>query len=122
MNEISCTILGNTPSKSNLYKIVYVNGRATLAKTKALKEYENMFFIQVPPRFRGLMINQYFEFSMDVFYPSQRADLDNSLKVVLDCLQQARVIKNDNKCTRIVLNKALDKQNPRTEFSIKLAQ
>jgi Holliday junction resolvase RusA-like endonuclease len=92
---------------------------SSLAKTKALKQYEKDFYIQLPPQLRGLDINTYFEFEIDVFYPSQRADLDNSLKVVLDCLQHSKTIRNDNKCVRIVANKALDKINPRIEFKIK---
>jgi Holliday junction resolvase RusA-like endonuclease len=120
---IEATIYGNTPSKSNCYKIITV-GRgekkhSSLAKTKALKQYEKDFYIQLPPQLRGLDINTYFEFEIDVFYPSQRADLDNSLKVVLDCLQHSKTIRNDNKCIRIVANKALDKINPRIEFKIK---
>jgi twinkle protein len=54
----------------------------------------------------------------DVFYDSRRPDLDNSLKVVLDCLQKAKVIKNDNKAMEILARKHLDKINPRIEFSI----
>jgi Holliday junction resolvase RusA-like endonuclease len=117
------TIYGNTPSKSNCYKIITVGkgikAHSSLAKTKALKDYENNFYIQLHPDLRGIDINTYFEFEIDVFYPSQRADLDNSLKVVLDCLQKTETIRNDNKCVRIVANKALDKINPRIEFKIK---
>lgn len=113
------TITGNTPSKSNCYKIITLGRSASLAKTKALKEYEDNFFIQLPPSLRNLDISGYFEFEIDVFYPSQRADLDNSLKVVLDCLQKTKTIRNDNKCVRIVANKALDKDKPRIEFKIK---
>lgn len=112
-------IFGKTPSKSNCYRIIKINGHGSLCKTKGLKQYEKDFFIQIPPKYRGLDITDYFEFEIDVFYPSQRADLDNSLKVVLDCLQKAKVIRNDNKCVRIVANKALDKVNPRIEFIIK---
>ena len=59
-----------------------------------------------------------FKFVIDVYYDSRRPDLDNSLKVVLDCLQKANAIKNDNKTMEIVARKHLDKLNPRIEFSI----
>jgi len=107
-------ILGNTPSKSNCYRI----GGKFLYKTASLKKYENDFYIQLPAKWRNKMIEGYFEFYMDVYYPSQRADLDNSLKVVLDCLQHTKTIKNDNKCIKIVAQKFLDKTNPRIEFNI----
>jgi len=115
---IQATIKGNTPSKSNCYMIIKRGGHGSLAKTKRLKEYEESFYIQLPPKLRGLDISGYFEFEIDVFYPSQRADLDNSLKIVLDCLQKTKTIRNDNRCIRIVANKALDKNDPRIEFKI----
>lgn len=121
---IAAIIMGNTPSKSNCYRIITLNNKATgksyssLGKTKAMTDYEDQFFIQLPPKLRNLNIKGYFEFQMDVFYPSQRADLDNSLKIVLDCLQKTKTIANDNKCIRLVVNKALDKTNPRIEFKI----
>jgi Holliday junction resolvase RusA-like endonuclease len=111
------TILGNCPSKSNCYKIIAINGRGSLAKAAALKEYENKFYIQCN-HYRNANITGYFELYIDVFYQSERSDLDNSLKIVLDCLQQCKAIKNDNKCTKIVARKFLDKNNPRVEFEL----
>lgn len=112
------TILGNTPSKSNSYKIVSFNGHASLAKTKALKEYEDKFYIQCS-KYRNALLNGYFELHVKVYYPSERSDLDNSLKIILDCLQhKCKAIKNDNRCVKIVAEKFLDKNNPRIEFSL----
>jgi len=64
------------------------------------------------------LIETEFKFIIDVYYDSRRPDLDNALKVVLDCLQKAGAIKNDNKCIEIVAEKNLDKENPRIIFSI----
>ena len=111
------TILGNTPSKSNSYKVVSINGHASLAKTRALKEYENKFYIQCD-KYRNADIAGYFELYLKVFYPSERSDLDNSLKIILDCLQKVRAVRNDNKCVKITAEKFLDKERPRIEFSI----
>lgn len=110
-------IYGNVPSKSNCYKIITLNGHGSLAKTKALKQYENDFYIQCN-QYRNKNIDNYFELHLDVYYPSQRSDLDNSLKVILDCLQKVKAIANDNKCVLIKAAKFLDKTNPRVEFSI----
>jgi Holliday junction resolvase RusA-like endonuclease len=123
---IKGVVYGNTPSKSNCYRIITVKGKngkthGSLAKTSALKKYEDNFYMQVG-RSRGAMIEDFFEFEIDVYYPSNRADLDNSLKVVLDCLQKAKVIKNDNKCTKIIARKFIDKKDPRIEFKITLAK
>lgn len=108
------TIFGNTPSKSNCYMVIHKG----MIKTKALRAYEDSFFIQCN-QYRNRNIEGYFEIYVDVFYPSQRADLDNSLKVILDCLQKVKAITNDNKCVKIVAQKFLDKVSPRIEFELK---
>lgn len=111
------TIFGNPPSKSNCYRIVTFNGHASLAKTPLLKQYEAQFYIQCN-HYRNKMIEGYFELHIDVYYPTQKSDLDNSLKGTLDCLQHVKAFKNDNKLVKIVANKYLDKLNPRVEFTI----
>lgn len=111
------TIIGNVPSKSNCYKIITLNGHGSLAKTKALKQYEESFLWQCG-EYRNANISTMFEFNVRVFYPSKRSDLDNSLKVCLDMLQKAKAITNDNLCAKIVAEKFIDKANPRIEFSI----
>jgi Holliday junction resolvase RusA-like endonuclease len=118
-------ILGTVPSKSNGYKIITFKSKtgkshASLAKTQVLKKYEESFFIQCN-NYRNANIDGYFEFELDVYYPNQRSDLDGCLKVILDCLQKIKAFANDNKCTRLVLNKFVDKSNPRVEFTIKKA-
>lgn len=119
-------IHGNIPSKSNCYKIITFKSKdsnkshASLGKTKSLTQYEKDFFIQCN-KYRNAAIDEYFTLEVDVYYPSQRSDLDNCLKVLLDCLQKVNAIKNDNKCVRIVANKFLDAKNPRVEFVIKKA-
>jgi Holliday junction resolvase RusA-like endonuclease len=118
-------IYGNIPSKSNCYKIITFKtkdsskaGHASLAKTPALAKYEKDFYIQCN-HYRDKMIDGYLQIEVDVYYPSQRSDLDNSLKVLLDCLQKVKAFSNDNKVTRILANKFLDARNPRIEFVIK---
>lgn len=108
-------ILGNCPSKSNCYRIVAFNGHASLAKTKALKEFEKSFYLQCN-YYRNADINRLVEFHVNVFYPSNRSDLDNAMKVLLDCLQHVKAIPNDNKVIKIVAQKFIDKSNPRIEF------
>ena len=118
-------ILGNTPSKSNCYRIITFrskdpnkhSGHASLAKTTELKKYEEQFYIQCN-KYRNANIDEYFKFEMDVYYPTQRSDLDNSLKVVLDCLQKIGAISNDSLCTELHVRKFLDKNKPRVEFTI----
>lgn len=91
--------------------------RYSLAKSPDLKKYEKSFIIQWGKN--PFKIDGEFEFEVDVYYPTRRSDLDNSLKVTLDCLQQVGAIKNDNLCMGIVARKFLDKEKPRIEFTIK---
>lgn len=109
-------IYGVVPSKSNSYRIVTVGGHGALAKTDKLKKYEEAFYLQCN-KYRNAEIGQ-FRFHLDVYYPSNRADLDNSLKVILDCLQRTKAIKNDRQCVTIHAEKFIDKENPRIEFVI----
>lgn len=111
------TIKGNCPSKSNCYRIIKLGNHASLGKTKALKDYENSFLLQCR-KYKNKNIESEFRFEIDVYYDSKRPDLDNSLKVILDCLQKNKAIKNDNRCVEIRARKFKDKLNPRIEFRI----
>ena len=111
------TIYGKCPSKSNCYKVVTIDGHGSLAKQSALKEYEKSFYLQCS-EYRNRDIKGLFEIRLNVFYDSQRPDLDNCLKVVLDCLQQCRAIRNDRNCVKITAEKFIDKVRPRIEFEL----
>lgn len=112
-------IPGNVPSKSNAYKIVNVKGFSSLAKTSALKEYEKKFFMCFNPTYRNLELDHYFKIEGNIYYPSNRSDLDNSLKIILDCLQRVtKTIKNDNKCVEIHFHRAVDVANPRIDIKL----
>ena len=116
-------VQGNVPSKSNCYQIIQIRDKSgktvtSLGKSASLKAYEKSFYLQAGV-YRGRNIDGLFEFEIDVYYPSNRSDLDNSLKVVLDCLQYIQAIKNDNNCVKIVARKFIDKASPRIEFQIK---
>jgi Holliday junction resolvase RusA-like endonuclease len=111
-------ILGTCPSKSNSYRIIKIGNIYSLGKTASLKKYEKDFYIQCNV-YRDMNIDGYFEFYLDAYFPTQRNDLDGIFKVVLDCLQKAKAIKNDNRCTKILARKFVDKLNPRVEFIIK---
>lgn len=110
------TIQGNPPSKSNCYRIIRINGHGSLAKTAALKKYEDSFYMQCPIRDKN--ISSYFELKADVFFSSMRPDLDNAFKVILDCLERCKAIKNDRLCVAITARKFVDKNNPRVELTL----
>tara|TARA_R100001443_G_scaffold114141_1_gene129686 strand:- start:1011 stop:1370 length:360 start_codon:yes stop_codon:yes gene_type:complete len=111
--KCSMTIFGNVPSKSNQYRIA----RGRMYKSKELKVYEDSFAMQCK-EYENLMIEGHFRIKLKVFYPSRRSDLDNALKVILDCCQHSKIIKNDNRCIEIIAYKEIDKEQPRIEFEI----
>lgn len=110
-------IKGNVPSKSNCYRVTSKGKYARIYKAKALKDYEKSFALQCSIH-KGLNIQTHFKLILDVFYPSVRADLDNSLKIVLDCLQTCEAVSNDRNCIAIEANRYVDKDNPRIEFQV----
>lgn len=110
------TIYGDIVSKSNQYKIININGHASLKKTAAVKNFEEKFFLQNP--LRNANICGFFEIYVDVYFSSNRKDLDGAFKLLLDVLQASNTIKNDRNCVKIVANKFIDKNNPRIEFQI----
>ena len=111
------TIIGQVPSKSNCYEIITLAGHGSLAKTPALKLYEKSFYLQCNV-YRNKNIKGLFELHVNVHNGSQRPDLDNAFKTVLDCLQACKAIENDRNCIKIVAQKFVDKINPRIEFEL----
>jgi Holliday junction resolvase RusA-like endonuclease len=107
-------IKGQVPSKSNGYRI----GHNRLYKSLSLKEYEVSFEWQIR-KHKGQVIAEPFEIWIDVYFQSNRSDLDNSAKVILDCLQTTGMIENDRLCSVLVMRKHIDKLDPRIEFEIK---
>lgn len=115
-------ILGQVPSKSNCYRIITARGtdgktHGSIAKTDALKLYEKSFYLQCN-RYRNKNIVGLFEIVVDVYNGSQRNDLDNAMKAILDCLQSCKAIKDDRNCIKITAQKFVDKANARIEFEI----
>ena len=110
------TIRGNIPSKANCYKIITIAGHGSLAKTQAVKDYEDAFYYQCPIRDKN--IDRPFRLTADVYFKSNQPDLDNAFKLLLDCLQFCHVIKNDRLCLEIQARKLIDKEDPRIEFTL----
>jgi len=116
MKKETFTIPGQAPAKSNTYQVAKKNGHGSIIKTDAMHAYEMSFFAHCPCR--NLNIDTYFKIKIDVFFKSMKNDLDNAAKVILDCLQQCHVIKNDNKCMELHMFKYVDKENPRSIITI----
>lgn len=112
------TIFGQVVSKANNYCIGGGAGGKHIVKSAAIKAYERSFVKQCQI-YKNKMINGRFTLYVAVYESSNRYDLDNALKTILDCLQMAKVITDDNLCVKIVAEKRIDKQKPRIVYGIK---
>ena len=54
---------------------------------------------------------------MHVYFPDRRGDLDNRVKPTLDVIQGISY-RNDSQITLLVVNRALDKDEPRVEVYV----
>lgn len=111
-------IYGVCPSKSNGYRVITIGGHGSICKTKNLTDYEKSFYLQCD-KYRNAMIDGFFSIDVKAYFPSNRNDLDGIFKVLLDCLQHNKAIKNDNNCVCITARKFVSKENPRIEFTIR---
>lgn len=111
-------IHGQIVAKANDYQAVPDGtGGRRMIKNSKVRAYEQSFIRQCRI-YAGRMIDRPFELTATVYYRHNKYDLDNSLKTLLDCLQYAGAITNDNLCRRIVADKRIDPYHPRVEFSI----
>lgn len=88
-----------------------------IIKDAVFRAYERSFCSQCTI-YRNKGINAPFRLLIDVYHSSNRFDLDNSLKTVLDLLQDVGAITNDNLCMGIEATKHIDRSNPRIVFGI----
>lgn len=115
---VSEVIYGLIVAKANHYMAVPdSNGGRRIIKDAKIRQYEDSFREQcVIYRNRG--ISRKFVLYVRVWFKNDRSDLDNSLKTLLDCLQDVGAITDDNLCYKIIAEKAIDRNNPRVQFAL----
>lgn len=112
------TIYGQVLAKANHYMAVPDGGGGRrIIKDEAFRAYERNFKRQCAI-YRNRNINRPFTLYVVVYHSSARFDLDNSIKTLLDLLEEVNAITNDSLCTGISARKVIDKTNPRVTFSI----
>lgn len=117
MERITETIYGQVVSKANNYMVGQSGDNKHIVKTQEMRDYERSFIEQCQV-YRDRLIDGRFTLFVTVYESNVRYDLDNALKTVLDCLQMARAIKDDNLCVKIVAEKRIDRYCPRVVYSI----
>ena len=111
-------IRGQCVSKKNNYTVGNnKHGERYIVKTQRLKDYERSFVDQCTI-YKDRNIDKPFKLWVIVYESSNSYDLDNSLGSILDGLQYAKAIRNDNQCIEIYSRKVIDPINPRVRFAI----
>ena len=111
-------IHGQIIAKANHYQAVPGKGDTKrIIKDGKIRAYERNFMQQCK-MYRNRRISSRFRLFVRVWHSSERFDLDNSLKTLLDCLQMVNAITDDKLCYQIEAEKHLDKYHPRIEFAL----
>ena len=112
------TIYGQVVSKANSYMAVPDSaGGRRIIKNDSIRTYERNFSDQCRI-YRDRKISRPFRLHIIVYESKAAYDLDNCLKTILDCLQYAGAIKDDNLCVGINATKKIDRKNPRIVYGI----
>ena len=112
------TIYGQVVSKANSYMTVPDSaGGRRIIKNEQIRAYERSFLDQCRI-YRGKGISRPFRLHVTVFESSNAYEIDNALKTILDCLQYAGAIANDNLCIGISATKKIDRRRPRVVYGI----
>ena len=111
-------IKGQIVAKANNYQAVPDgHGGRRIIKNARIRKYEESFLRQCK-KYAGRLIDRPFKLVVWVYHSRNVFDLDGSFKTLLDCLQYAGAITNDNLCKKIVAEKRINSENPRVEFAI----
>jgi Holliday junction resolvase RusA-like endonuclease len=135
MTPIRFTILSEPVSHKNGYRIVIINKRPAIVKSKEALEFEADALRQIPPRARQRLEGPV-RVTLLLVYTSERADMDESL--ILDVMQdrtklvkgafggdkgqrvllQSGVYRNDKQVREKHVFHAVDAKNPRIEVCV----
>lgn len=118
MERLYETIFGQIVAKANHYAAVPDrSGGRRIIKDDKIRQYEASFMQQCS-LYKERNISTAFRLYVCVYFRSEKYDLDNSLKTLLDCLQYVRAISNDSLCYAIIAEKRIDPVRPRVKFAL----
>ena len=117
------TIYGNPITKKNSSRIIRKGNKNIIIPSKQYKDYEQIFITEcMEAGIFNRLINYACNFEYKYFMETKRkVDLTNLISATDDCLQAAKVIKDDD-CSIVHSHDGCrvfyDKQKPRVEISI----
>lgn len=112
-------VYGQILAKANHYQVGLNKGTGErhIILDEAFREYARSFREQCHI-YAQRGIDRPFILFCHVWHSNRRFDLDNSLKTLLDLLQDVGAITDDNLCIGIQAVKHIDPIRPRIEFAI----
>ena len=120
MKQIEFTIKGEIPSMKNTLRVG--RGGHVYHADNAVKEYKNAFWLQLPSRFRLMVLTGSVKVSIEVYQKDHRKDAHNAQDLVFDCLQHCGLIGNDRQIEAWEGRKFIDKNNPRVVVKVEAMQ
>ena len=115
MNDFECVIYSEPCSKANSRQLVWHGKKPRFIKSKKALQYEKDFHKQCPVPSSPMEGNE-LKVTLNIYYRTQRPDLDESL--ILDLLEKCGVYRNDRLVREKHIHHFIDRQNPRAEICI----
>lgn len=122
INMVSGVVLGQPQRKDNRRMIV--KNRRTVKpmviKSREALTYVQSFDRQIMSWQRAGYVGPV-EVKLIMYYRNNRSDLPPELipELIFDCLQKVGVFKNDRQIVRCVMEKRIDKENPRVAWAVR---
>ncbi|MEO9623821.1 MULTISPECIES: RusA family crossover junction endodeoxyribonuclease [Alphaproteobacteria] len=116
---MTITLLGEPRSTSHIYKYTCRSGFAQGYMSEEGKALKEDYQWQARSQFHGEPLGGPLSVSLTLYHRTKRkADIDNFNKLVLDALTEI-VWEDDHQIERLIVERAYDKERPRTELLIK---
>ena len=113
---VTFTVPGKTVSKSNAYRIC---GKR-LRKTKECKDWEAAIQKKAASVYSEEPHEGTVHLKINLYFPDKRRrDVDGPLKAILDAMNNL-IYKDDSQVFRILVDKDIDRDNPRIEINCSL--
>ena len=119
VQTLELVIHGEPCSKANSRRLVWRGKTPRFIKSEKALQYEKDFSAQCPS-LPSPMEGEELAVTMDIYYRTQRPDLDESL--ILDLLEKCGVYKNDRLVREKHVYHHIDRATPRTEIRIEPRQ
>lgn len=112
------TLHGAPMSGTNSKQRLQMGNRVVMLPSRRAVEWQRDMVAQLQAKHQAPAIAGPVSLSLSFFRQKRVGDLDNFAKPVLDALQKAGVIANDNLVSELHMYRLYDRANPRTEIVI----